>query len=342
MPGTIAPFPKHQFFTTAGVPAVGYKVFTYLAGTTTKEPTYSEVTLTTANANPIVLDSGGRATIFLDAKSYKFVFSPPTDTDPPTSAIWTQDNIGATPATNVDLDIQGTAGENLALGNAVYLSAGDGSRTAGSWYKADADLEYASSNADATGMVPVEITSGEKGSIRLVGRLTGLSGLTIGSVYYISQTAGAIVTPAPTSGFVRFMGVADTTSSLIIPGRSKGMTRQLSVTFGVPGGGVLATGVRGYLPVEFTCYITGWQVFANTSGSIEIEVWKDTYANFPPNSFDLISGTEPVIITTALKAEDKSLSSWTTLITAGDVLAFNVNSVTDIEAAYLTLIITIP
>lgn len=49
-------------------------VFTYAAGTTTPQATYTDVTLATPNTNPIVLDATGRASVWLDpALSYKFV-----------------------------------------------------------------------------------------------------------------------------------------------------------------------------------------------------------------------------------------------------------------------------
>lgn len=78
------------------------KLFTYAAGTTNKLSTYTDSTGNTANANPIVLDSAGRTPNGLwltDGSSYKFVLAPANDTDPPTSPIWTEDNIGSNDAT---------------------------------------------------------------------------------------------------------------------------------------------------------------------------------------------------------------------------------------------------
>lgn len=49
-----------QFFTDDGVVLSGGKIFTYAAGTTTPQNTYTSVLGTTANSNPIILDSGGR------------------------------------------------------------------------------------------------------------------------------------------------------------------------------------------------------------------------------------------------------------------------------------------
>lgn len=49
-----------QFFNNSGVVLSGGQIFTYAAGTTTLTATYTDNTLGTPNANPIVLDSAGR------------------------------------------------------------------------------------------------------------------------------------------------------------------------------------------------------------------------------------------------------------------------------------------
>ena len=57
-----------------------------------------------------------------------------------------------------------------------------------------------------------------------------------------------------------------------------------------------------------------------------VDMWKDTYANFPPTLADTIAGTEKPTITAGIKNQDLSLSSWTTAVAAGDILGFNVSS----------------
>jgi hypothetical protein len=49
-----------QFFTDDGSVLSGGKIYTYAAGTTTPLTTYTSILGTTANSNPIILDSGGR------------------------------------------------------------------------------------------------------------------------------------------------------------------------------------------------------------------------------------------------------------------------------------------
>lgn len=96
MPFQFSPFANNQFLDSNGNLAVGYQLFTYLAGSTTKEATYKDVNGVTAQTNPIVLNSIARpaSPIFIDnTKSYKFVLASPTDTDPPSSPIYTADNV---------------------------------------------------------------------------------------------------------------------------------------------------------------------------------------------------------------------------------------------------------
>lgn len=80
----------------AGVPANGALLFTYVAGSTTKITTYADEGATTPNPNPIVLDSRGEPSQpiwLIEGSKYKFVFCPPTDSDPPTNPIRTIDNV---------------------------------------------------------------------------------------------------------------------------------------------------------------------------------------------------------------------------------------------------------
>jgi hypothetical protein len=53
MAGTVMPAPKFVGLDNNANPVSGGKLYTYLAGTTTPQPTYSDVNLTVANANPV-------------------------------------------------------------------------------------------------------------------------------------------------------------------------------------------------------------------------------------------------------------------------------------------------
>jgi hypothetical protein len=81
-----------QFFTNNGVILSGGKIFTYAAGTTTNQATYTNASGGTAHTNPIILDSAGRVPsgeIWLtDGLQYKFVIKDSNDV-----LIGTYDNI---------------------------------------------------------------------------------------------------------------------------------------------------------------------------------------------------------------------------------------------------------
>ena len=57
-------FPRFKAWTSSGNLAVGYKVWTYEAGTSTLLTTYSDNGVT-PNTNPVILDSLGEANIFI-------------------------------------------------------------------------------------------------------------------------------------------------------------------------------------------------------------------------------------------------------------------------------------
>lgn len=110
------------------------------------------------------------------------------------------------------------------------------------------------------------------------------------------------------------------------------------LTFIIDGGGsAITTGQKGHLEIPFACTITRVTMLADQSGSIVVDIWKDTYANFPPDNGDSITAAAPPTITTAQKSQDATLTGWTKAITAGDILAFNVDSCTTITRVTISL-----
>lgn len=110
----------------------------------------------------------------------------------------------------------------------------------------------------------------------------------------------------------------------------------VSIGFVIDGGGAeITTGSKGYLEIPFDCTVTGWTILADQSGSIVVDVKKCTYGDFPTNSS--IAGTEKPTLSSAQKNHDLDLVSWTTAITAGDILEFVVDSVTGIERVKVSI-----
>lgn len=87
MTAVLLPEGKQSFETSAGIPLVGGKVFTYDAGTSNPRNTWSDAAQTSLNANPIILDARGEATIYWSG-AYKVILQ-----DALGNVIWTVDPV---------------------------------------------------------------------------------------------------------------------------------------------------------------------------------------------------------------------------------------------------------
>lgn len=124
----LCPYPKFQGFDSNGNPLAGGKLYTYKAGTTTPLATYSDRAGTTANTNPVILDSNGEAVIYLIG-DYKFVLKDSNDV-----TIWTLDNIKGIEDYFTDIDDYeddlatavtqiGSTAKTLLINKAITISA---------------------------------------------------------------------------------------------------------------------------------------------------------------------------------------------------------------------------
>ena len=103
----------------------------------------------------------------------------------------------------------------------------------------------------------------------------------------------------------------------------------------------VSTGIAGWLEVPFACTITSATILADASGSAVVDIWKDTYANYPPTNADSITSSTPPTLSGAIKNTDPTLSGWTTSIAAGDILYFNVDSATTVKQLTVSLKVTL-
>ncbi len=119
-----------------------------------------------------------------------------------------------------------------------------------------------------------------------------------------------------------------------------------SIEFVIDGGGsVITTGLRGPLEVPVACSITRATTLGDqTTGSVVVDVWKTTYSSYRPGvhpvSSDSITSASPPTISTAAKAQDTTLSGWTTALSGGDLLAFNVSSIATFTKVTVSLLVT--
>lgn len=134
--------------------------------------------------------------------------------------------------------------------------------------------------------------------------------------------------------------------NLTVTGTSTGTGGGGSSSFGVligSGAEVITTGAKttGLVRIPTAGTITGWEIEScdstPTTGSIVIDIWKDTYANFPPTVADTITASAKPTLTSGTKASSTTLTGWTTAIAAGDIIYFNVDSVSSLTCAKLSV-----
>lgn len=184
------------------------------------------------------------------------------------------------------------------------------------------------------------------GAVSLTADVSGALPVANGGTNATSFTAYAVLCGGTTStgALQSIASVGSAGNVLMSNGAAALPTMQglnLSITFIIDGGGAqIATGIKGDLTIPFGCTITEWTLLADQSGSVVVDVWKDTYANYPPTNADSITGSAKPTITTATKGQSSTLTGWTTTIAAGDTLRFNVDSCTTITRVTLSLKVT--
>lgn len=136
-------------------------------------------------------------------------------------------------------------------------------------------------------------------------------------------TGGVVVTTNPPNGTVVIDG-----SSLRIG----------SIGITIDGGGsAITTGIKGFVEIPYACVIERVTMLADQSGSAVVDLWKTNYANYPPTVLGTITASAKPTITTDVKSQSSTLTGWTTNLTAGDILAFNVDSASTITRLTLQL-----
>jgi hypothetical protein len=134
-----------------------------------------------------------------------------------------------------------------------------------------------------------------------------------------------------------------------------GPSQVSSINFVVDGGGSAITGgttgatgpngSKGYIIVDYACTINSVTLLADQSGSIVMDIYKTSYSNFDagvthPVVGDSITASAKPTLSSAVKAQDSTLSGWTTAIAAGSVLSFFINSASTVTRVTLDLKVT--
>ena len=112
---------------------------------------------------------------------------------------------------------------------------------------------------------------------------------------------------------------------------------QLSFIFD-GGGGVIAVNTKIYCPYKLPTFtISEWEIETDVTGSIQFDIWSDTYANYPPTVADTIVASDHPLLSAANHGSGTALTGWTTTIAKDNTLVANVDSCGTITKATLTL-----
>lgn len=147
---------------------------------------------------------------------------------------------------------------------------------------------------------------------------------------YVKNTTGTgVLTTVPT------VPVADLPPSLRV------QTLQFVISHVDSPGTSIVTGRAGFIVVPWDCTITQMTILSSdpavTSGSIVVDIWKDSYANYPPTVTDSICGSAKPTLSSAIKNQDSTLTGWSKTLVAGDIIGLNVDSVSAVTRVRLEL-----
>lgn len=99
----------------------------------------------------------------------------------------------------------------------------------------------------------------------------------------------------------------------------------------------ITAGIKTDLVMPFSCTIQEVTMLSSQEGSIVIDIWKDSYSNFPPTEADSITASAKPTISSSNKSKDSTLSGWTKNLSGGDILRLVVDSCTGIRNCMLSL-----
>jgi hypothetical protein len=161
-------------------------------------------------------------------------------------------------------------------------------------------------------------------------RFYNATGTNYGAIKFDNPSADYTITLPATVGAANEVLQFDGTGAASFVSNTK------TLNFIIDGDGAdITTGIKGHVVIDADYTVTGWTVIANASGSIVVDVNRATFTNFPTTAS--IAGTELPTLSAAQKAEDLTLTTWTTTLSARDILEFEVDSASGVSLVTVAL-----
>lgn len=190
----LAPAPKFQAFDSDGAPLVGGFVYTYATGGNTPLATYTDSTGNTANANPVVLDSRGEASIwFTPGVEYRI-----TVTDADGGAIYGPiDNVAGAVTPSAYFATLMTATQRSTLFDAI---AAPGGTVTGTILMSGAAVNFAAGvTVPSATSTPIGAAASNNITVSGVATITSFDNVTAGIVRYVTFSGVLTLTHNATS-----------------------------------------------------------------------------------------------------------------------------------------------
>lgn len=211
---------KPQFLDSNANPVASGCLFSYQAGTTTPQATYTDSSGTAQNTNPVILDAGGFPSggsgIWLIQASYKFVLKSFGGTNCAAgSTLWTMDNIPGPSSSAVYSTISSNAVAqthrsilNWVNGTGTTASCSDNSFL----LSTDCHIDLSGSAVTGTSLTAGQLIVGNSGSTVQTGDLTGdvsTSGSTATTIGLQAVTTAKLADTAVTTAKIAAANVTE-------------------------------------------------------------------------------------------------------------------------------------
>lgn len=113
---------------------------------------------------------------------------------------------------------------------------------------------------------------------------------------------------------------------------------QYTFTFGDGTNAIVAgTGYDVWVRAKEAFTITGNEFTADAASSAVLDIWVDTYANYPPTVADTITASAKPTLSAAAKSQDNTLTGWTTAVAKGSYIKVHIDSSATAKRLVLSL-----